>query len=124
MLLVTVAGKTDAKIQHGSNSLGPVTWPVLSLVKCQPTYELQKIVFGVSYIYSPLPPLSASSRSPNKILNFNAHFPPFVSRVNDATINGFHPYIYNDTITMQLYQPDGTCNNDVSTGRGVRINEP
>lgn len=28
MLLVTVAGKADAKIRYGSNSLGPVTWPV------------------------------------------------------------------------------------------------
>lgn len=35
MLLVTVAGKTDAKFQRGSNSLGPVTWPELGFMKCQ-----------------------------------------------------------------------------------------
>lgn len=52
MLLVTVAGKTDAKFQRGSNSLGPVTWPELGFVKYQQTYGLGKIVFEIIYIYS------------------------------------------------------------------------
>lgn len=120
MLLVTVAGKTDAKIQRGSNSLGPVTWPVQSLVKCQLTYKLQKIVFGIIYIYSFSFPLRASSRSWNKITEFQRTFSPFVSRVSNNNSVRFHPYVHKDTITMQLYQP---CNNVVSTGRGVRIDE-
>lgn len=77
MLLVTVAGKTDAKIQRGSNSLGPVTWPVQSLVKCQLTYKLQKIVFGKIYIYRVFfPTLSAPSRLPDKITELQCTFSP------------------------------------------------
>lgn len=69
-------------------------------------------------------PLSASSRSLDKILSFNAQFSPFVSRVSDATIDGFYPYSYNDTIPMQLYQYRWYSKNAVSTGSSVRTDEP
>lgn len=44
-----------------------------------------------------------------------------VSRVSGAATNEFHPPIWQD---FALYQPDGACNNDASTGRGVRLDEP
>lgn len=67
--------------------------------------------------------LNASDTSLCKILNFNdkMHFFFFiVSRASDAATNGFHP---STGQCFALYQPDGACNNDASTGRGVRIAE-
>lgn len=75
MLLGTVSGKPDARIQRGSNSLGPVTRPVLGLVRCQLTYEQgEKIVFEKNHLFTFCFFGHTSAASFWKMLNFNAYF--------------------------------------------------